>query len=128
MTQFIAFYRTNDMEATHRFYAGALGLELVLDQGACRIFRVNDDAYVGFCGDGEVPQPASSVVITLVADDVSAWYERCLLAGLVVDGPPRTNAKFGIFHFYVDAPDGYRLEVQRFLDADWATPTEKADA
>ncbi len=38
--QQVTFIYSADLERSRRFYAEVLGLEQVLDQGACRIFRV----------------------------------------------------------------------------------------
>ncbi len=115
----IAFLPTRDLEAAHRFWNGLVGLELALDQGACRIYRVADGGYIGFCASGEPPQPAGRVVLTLVTPDVEDWHRRLVAAGVPTDGEPRLNERFRIFHFYAEAPDGYRLEVQRFEDTRW---------
>lgn len=45
----ITFLKTQDLEGTSRFYTEVVGLELALDQGTCRIFRVRAGAYIGFC-------------------------------------------------------------------------------
>ena len=47
--EFITFLYVEDLERSDRFYAGLLGLPLVVDQGACRIFRVAAGAYLGVC-------------------------------------------------------------------------------
>ena len=48
-TQQVTFLYTPDLATTARFYEQILGLELVLDQGVCRIYRVSRDGFVGFC-------------------------------------------------------------------------------
>lgn len=60
------------------------------------------------------------MVVTIVSDDVDGWYQRITRAGVDTDGPPRDNADYRIYHFYVTDPDGHTLEVQRFWDADWS--------
>ncbi len=46
---FIAFYGTKDIEETHKFYVGALGLSLYQDQRTCRIYEVTQGGLIGFC-------------------------------------------------------------------------------
>jgi catechol 2,3-dioxygenase-like lactoylglutathione lyase family enzyme len=115
----IVFLRCRDLEATTRFYRGVVGLPLVLDQGACRIFRASGSGFFGFC-QGVPPEPAGTLCLTLVVADVPGWHRRLVEAGARPDGPPRINEQYKIEHFFVDDPDGYRLEVQRFLDPGWA--------
>lgn len=116
---FITFLRVRDLPAAGRFCEGTLGLRLVLDQGACRIYRAGPSVYLGLC-QGEPPEPASSVCLTWVVDDVDGWHGRLSAAGAVCDGPPRVNEAYGIYHFFAEGPEGYRVEVQRFLDPAWA--------
>ena len=115
----ITFCGTNDLEATSAFYEGLLGLPMVLDQGTCRIYRVRDGCYVGFCRRDEVPE-TGGVVLTLVADDVDGWYARLSKAGVPLEKALSANAEYRIYHFYVKDPNGYLVEVQRFDDPDWS--------
>ncbi|MFN3684881.1 MAG: VOC family protein [Fimbriimonadaceae bacterium] len=124
----IAFLPTRDLEAADRFWRGVVGLELALDQGSCRIYRVADGGYLGFCASGEPPQPSGRVVLTLVTRDVEGWHRRLSEADVPTDGEPRPNAAFRIFHFYAESPDGYRLEVQRFEDPRWPGGAEVSSA
>jgi catechol 2,3-dioxygenase-like lactoylglutathione lyase family enzyme len=58
--------------------------------------------------------PAST--LTLLLDEVDAAYERLTALGVVTEGPPEFHERFGITHFFARDPNGYRLELQRFLD------------
>ncbi len=107
----ITFVYVADLARSAAFYGGALDLELVRDQGACLIYRVATDAYLGFCDHR--PVEAGGVIITLVADDVDAWADRLKEAGHAVDGPS-ANANFALYHCFVRDPDGHLVEIQRF--------------
>ncbi|HSJ28404.1 MAG TPA: VOC family protein [Acidimicrobiia bacterium] len=113
---FVTFVRTRDLDRSEEFYVGSLGLERVLDQGTCRIFRVSGSGYLGVCR-GE-PDP-NGVVITLVATDVR---ERCAeleRAGVHFEKRVTYNADYDITHAFVRDPDGHLVEIQRFESADW---------
>lgn len=115
----ITFLRVADIGRSRRFY-DRLGLELVLDQGTCLVYRVAAGGFLGVC---ERADPGSTgVVFTFVTDDVARWHERLVAAGAGVDGPPRDNAEYRIHHFFATDPDDNLLEVQRFWDAGWAGP------
>lgn len=117
----ITFLPCHDLDAVHAFFE-ALNIPMALDQGDCRIYRVHENSYWGFCKHlREAPQPASSIILTMLVDDVGAWFAHCQQKALPVEGPARINERFGIEHFFVRMPDGYRLEIQRFLDPNWAT-------
>ena len=109
----VTFLPTADLARADRFYAGVLGLPLMVDQGTCRIYRVAQGASIGVCAHLE-PTPASGVITTLVTDDVDGWHAALEEAGADVEAPPQHNERFGIYHFFVLDPDGNRLEVQRF--------------
>lgn len=122
----ITFVYTRSLAGTAPFYEDALGLELALDQGGCRIYRVAADAYVGVCERSDAPSAPSGVILTLVSDDVDAWHDRLRAAGATIEKAPARNDDFGIYHCFARDPNGYLIEVQRFLDPDWATGGRRA--
>ena len=119
--QQVTFLYVRDLEEGATFYSGILGLEQVLDQGACRIFRVAGEAFLGLCAgakEGGVPE---GVTFTFVTPEVDAWHGRLAENGVTIEGPPRENERFRIYNFFARDPDGHRLEFQRFLDPAWPT-------
>ncbi len=118
--QQVTFIYTDDLASTTRFYGETLGLDLVLDQGPCHIYRVADTAFLGVCScrEGRAVEP-SGVVITLVTDEVDAWYQRLQAAGVELEGPPEKSETFQVYCFFARDPEGYRIEFQRFLDPAW---------
>lgn len=122
--QTIVFLPTADLASQRAFYEGVFGMELALDQGVCQIFRAREGAFFGFCHRPETQVQEHEVVIdgpilTIVSQEVDAWYAHCLKHGVRVDGAPRMNEKYLIYHFFAFDPSGYRLEVQRFEDPRW---------
>ncbi|MGI6344269.1 MAG: VOC family protein [Bacillota bacterium] len=113
---FIGFYGTRDLDATHAFYTAGLGLELSRDQGACRIYAVPGGGMVGFCLHLPVAVEGRSPILTFVTDDVDGRYDALLDAGYSAETAPATNERFRIYHFFARDPNGYLVEVQRFLD------------
>jgi len=111
----ILFLGTGDLEAVSKFYSGVLGLPLFLDQGSCRIYAIPGGGMVGFCLHLEVVSGHRAPTVTLVSHDVDRVYRALLAAGLETDGPPRFNPSYGIYHFFTKDPDGYTVEVQRFV-------------
>ena len=117
--QLVSFLRVADLDRSARFYAGVLGLEEVLDQGACRIFRAAPDAFIGICAHRGAPRDPSAVITTFVTDDIEGWHDRLVAAGAVVVAAPAYSERFAVTHFFFRDPDGYLLEVQRFHDPAW---------
>ena len=80
--QFVTFVYCVDLARAARFYEDVIGLDMMLDQGTCRIYRVAGDAYIGICQRVDVRGPFSDdVILTLVSQDVDGWYEHLLAAG-----------------------------------------------
>lgn len=112
----IVFFGTDDLEATHLFYTKSLHLHLERDQGLCRIYRVPGGGGLGFCSHMPVVHQPKSPILTLITEDVNAVYDQLKKAHLEVEHPPQKNERFGIYHFFLRDPNGYSVEVQKFLD------------
>ena len=115
----ITFFYTRDLAATARFYEEVLGLPLALDQGGCRIYRVSSTGYVGFCQREEAPEQPQGVILTLVTADVDEWYQFLRGRGVTFEKLPQVNPRYNIYHCFLRDPNGYLIEIQRFLDPDW---------
>lgn len=119
ITEQITFLYTRDLETTAHFYEEIMGLPLVLDQGGCRIYHVTGDAYVGFCEREEAPERPQGILFTLVTPDVDGWAERLSARGVPFEKTPAINPAYNIYHCFIRDPNGYVIEIQRFLDDDW---------
>ncbi|MCS6839138.1 MAG: VOC family protein, partial [Roseiflexus sp.] len=119
--QFVTFISVRDLHASDAFYGNLLGLPLALDQGTCRIYRVAGDAYLGVCqrSDAAASQTHGSLILTLVVQDVDGWHRYLADHGVTIEQPPQHNPRFNIYHCFLRDPDGYLVEIQRFLDPAW---------
>jgi predicted enzyme related to lactoylglutathione lyase len=117
----ITFQYYDDLAIAAQFYGEVLGFELVEDQRWAKIYRVSGDGFVGIV-DGEKgfrrPQPTNAVLLTLVADDVDAWYDHLAKAGVRLLTDIRNKEDIQIRCFFFEDPGGYALEVQQFLRSD----------
>lgn len=111
----ITFCYTDDLPRTGAWYEQVLALERVIDQGSCWIYQVAGQGFLGFCERSSVGIDHDDLILTLVTDDVDDWYDRVVARGGIVSGAPEANEAFGIYHFFVRDPNGYRIEIQRFL-------------
>jgi catechol 2,3-dioxygenase-like lactoylglutathione lyase family enzyme len=111
----ITFFYTRDLEKTARFYEDILGLELLIDQGTCRIYRVSQDGWVGFCQREYAPVETVGVILTIVTQAVDDWYERLVAHGVSFEEPPVVNSHYQIYHCFFHDPNGYLVEIQQFL-------------
>lgn len=117
----ITFFYYPDIEKVAPFYEETLGLELVLDQGLAKIYRIGGSAYFGIV-DGNrghlKHQEKSAVLLTIVAEDVEGWHAKLTAAG-VAGLSPLLRGRF-CEHFFFEDPAGYAIEIQRFHDPDVA--------
>lgn len=114
--QSITFLYTDDLDRLARFYAEVLGLEQVVDQGDCRIFRVSPSGFVGVCDRRDRPRGTDGVLLSFVVADVDAMHRHLAAKGIVFDAPPTIGAGGTIRSAFFRDPQGYRLEIQEFLD------------
>ena len=129
--QAVTFLYVRDTAVSYGFYGGTLELPLVLDQGLARIYRVGPgDAFLGICKSSSVQQPPLpdraplGVIFTFVTQDVDGWHRHLLAKGVAFDKPPALNPEYGIYNCFFRDPDGYLLEIQRFLSPQWPRPRE----
>jgi len=117
----ITFLYTKDLQATTKFYVEVMGLSLVLDQGDCQVFRVSPESYLGFCQRVTAPDNPQGVIFTFVTPDVDGWASRLRDCGVVFEKEPALNPEYQIYNCFFRDPNGYLLEIQRFLDPHWKT-------
>jgi len=110
-----------NIEKAYRFYEDVLGLKPKIDQGYGRIYEVSGNAFLGvmdekrgFLQSGH----GKSVMISLITDEVDQWYQALEKRGVKLLSEPRTKEDIGIRSFLFEDPEGYILEIQKFLDQD----------
>lgn len=116
--QLVTFLLVTNLERSTDFYRDVLGLELVLDQGDCRILQVTDTAFIGICERKGQRDPAG-VLVTLVTGDVDGRHRALVAAGVSCEKEPQLNATYNVYHAFYRDPDGFLIEIQRFLDPAW---------
>ena len=124
--QLVTFLYVKDLAASERFYGETLGLELVLNQGLARIYQVGrGNAFLGICLSSAVQQAPPSdraplgVIVTFVTDDVDGTYLALRAKGVAFEKAPAINTTYNIYNCFFRDPDGYLLEIQKFLSPDW---------
>jgi catechol 2,3-dioxygenase-like lactoylglutathione lyase family enzyme len=111
----ITFLYTANLAQSADFYENILEFPLILDQKTCRIYRTTPNSAIGFCQkDNFSPEP-NTLILTLVTQDVDQWYQLLRAKGVSFDAPPQENPYYRIYHCFLRDPNGYRIEIQRFL-------------
>lgn len=120
--QQVTFLYTPDLAKTADFYERIIGLTMVLDQGVCRIYKITDTAFVGFCQRESASGKTADVIFTLVTDEVDAWHTYLVGHDVAIEKPPTLNETYNIYHIFVRDPNGYLIEFQTFKDPTWPKP------
>jgi len=111
----IIFLGAEDLEKVDEFYGNFLGLSLFKDQGLCRIYDIPGGGKIGFCSHMEKNTGDKSPIITLLTEEVDSVYQDSKNKGLEIVKKPAENKRFNIYHFFMKDPEGYCVEVQKFL-------------
>ncbi len=118
----IVFFYYRDLEAVIPFYRDVLQLKQVRDQGWCKILEISPGgACLGLVDETRGSQNASDdkpVLLTLVVDDVDRWYQYLKEREVKVVKPPTLHEDIGVYCFFIEDPEGYQIEIQKFTDED----------
>ncbi|EPJ49661.1 MAG: glyoxalase/bleomycin resistance protein/dioxygenase [Osedax symbiont Rs2] len=112
---FIYFY---DLAQAMAFYEDVLGLELEIDQGWAKIYKISAAAHLGLVDQAVGMHRANEVKpvqLCIRVADVDAWHTwiaSCDVQGLTV---AKSNFQLGIRAFVFNDPEGYQIEVQSVL-------------
>lgn len=110
-----------NIEKAYHFYEEILGLKLKIDQGYGRIYEVSGNALLGVMDEKRgflQSGSGKSVMISLITDEVDEWYEKLQKSGVKLLSKPLMKEEIGIRSFLFEDPEGYILEIQKFLDQD----------
>ena len=117
----ITFLYYKDLSKVCKFYEDILGLELKIDQGWAKIYRVSEGAFIGLVDETRGTlnwTPEKSALVTLVTSEVGEvdeWYEKLNQKGVKLRSEPRTYEDIGVRGFFLEDPEGYVIEIQHFL-------------
>lgn len=106
----VANVATPHPEQAHAFYAGVLGLDLVMDHGWIRTYAAQDTprVQVSFASEGGSGTPVPDLSIEV--DDLGAALERVRTAGLPLEYGP-VSEPWGVQRFFVRDPTGRLVNV-----------------
>jgi predicted enzyme related to lactoylglutathione lyase len=119
----ITFLYFDDLISAAPFFEDVLKLEIVDRQEAAKIYRIAGGAFLGIVDGAKGhwrAQAQSAVLITLVVDDVKAWYDDLKQKGLKMLTAIQKPEIAPVECFFFEGPGGYHFEVQRFLDPETA--------
>ncbi|MDO4459356.1 MAG: VOC family protein [Clostridia bacterium] len=118
----ITFLPTHDIKSTEKFYTEKLGLKLYKSQnGGNTLIFDTGSGMIGFSqitDDRNTPNSDKGVCISFVydtKDEVDKKFAELESKGVKITGEPKELIKFGVYSFFFEDAEGYRLEIQAFL-------------
>lgn len=115
----LIFLYYKDLASAQNFYADTLGLEMVLDYGFAKLFRISETTYVGLVdeqkGMHKTTEP-KTVTLSFVTQEIDEWYTYLKEKGVEMRGELGDAKRHPTRGFVAYDPEGYFLEFERFLD------------
>lgn len=115
----VTFFYYENLEEQLPFYEGLLGLKPTMAEDWVRIYPITETSSVGLVLEGRGLHAVSDdkpAMLSIVTDDVDAWYRRMVDAGVPVRSPLRPPGTAGdpdrapVRGFVVEDPGGYTIE------------------
>jgi len=115
----ILFFYYKDLDTAQKFYEDIIGLEVILDYGFAKVFRVSQTLLLGIVdeekGMHSVDEP-KTVTLSFVTNEIDEWYDYLSAQGIDMRGPVNDASRHPTRGFVAYDPEGYYLEFERFLD------------
>jgi len=118
LTSQTTMFYYKDLERADHFYGTVLGLEKTLDWDWVKFYKTGPASTVGLVTEGDggwhKVQASNAVMLSLVTDEVDAWYDQvkdregAVFLKDIADGGP-------IRSFLMEDPGGYTLEFFQWL-------------
>ena len=112
----ITFFGAVDLDEIDRFYSKTLGFNVFMDQGICKIYEIPGGGKIGFCTHVPPTPGEKTPIITFVTEEVDTVYSHVKKMGYSPLEKPKKNPRFPIYHFFVKDPEGYTVEIQKFVN------------
>jgi len=115
----LVFLYYKDLASAQNFYENTLGLEMVLDYGFAKLFRISKTTYVGLVDEQKGMHSAAepkTVTLSFVTEEIDDWYTYLKDKGVEMRGELGDATRHPTRGFVAYDPEGYFLEFERFLD------------
>jgi predicted enzyme related to lactoylglutathione lyase len=118
----VMFYY-KDLAVVAPFYETTLGLTKTFDETWVKIFQLTPSSSIGLVQEGETSfhraQANNAVMLSIVTEDVDAWYQRLKQdEGIVFLKEIYNNKNVPIRAFLVEDPGGYTVEFFQWLNTE----------
>ena len=115
----ILFFYYKNLDAAQQFYEDIIGLEVVLDYGFAKVFRVSQTFFLGIVDEQKGMHRADepkTVTLSFITNEIDEWYDYLSSQDVDMRGPVKDASRHPTRGFVAYDPEGYYLEFERFLD------------
>ncbi len=115
----ILFFYYKNLDAAQQFYEDIVGLEVVLDYGFAKVFRVSQTLFLGIVDEQRGMHSAlepKTVTLSFVTNEIDEWYDYLSSQDVDMRGPVNDASRHPTRGFVAYDPEGYYLEFERFLE------------
>ena len=115
----ILFFYYKNLDRAQKFYENIIGLEVVLDYGFAKVFRVSQTLFLGIVDEEKGMHRADepkTVTLSFVTNEIDEWYDYLSHQGVEMRGPVSDASRHPTRGFVAYDPEGYYLEFERFLE------------
>jgi len=117
----MTFFYYKDLAGAADFYENLLGLQLVLDYGFARGYRISKTSFICLVdetkGMHKTTEPKTAT-LSFISREVDGWYHYLKAKGVKMHSPLRNSTRLPIRGFVARDPEGYFLEFETFLEHD----------
>lgn len=115
----LVFFYYKDLASAQDFYEKILGLEMVLDYGFAKLFRISLTTFIGLVDEQKGMHRATepkTVTLSFVTQEIDEWYSYLKNKKVKIRGEVNDATRHPTRGFVAYDPEGYFLEFERFLD------------
>jgi catechol 2,3-dioxygenase-like lactoylglutathione lyase family enzyme len=117
----ITFFYYKNLAGAADFYENVMGLQLVLDYGFAKAYRVSKTSFLCLVdetkGMHKTTEP-KAVTLSFISREVDGWYRYLKAKGVKMHSPLKNSTRLPIRGFVARDPEGYYLEFETFLGHD----------
>ncbi len=114
-TSSITFLYYHDFEYGKDFIENVLQLELVMDQGFARVYKVNEKAFLGMVQAKDSTEVSGSTLFSLTSPSVSEEHARVKELPVFDLTEMKYFDSIPLKSFFFDDKEGHKFEIQEFL-------------
>ena len=115
-TSSITFLYYQDLDYGVDFIENVLQLELVMDQGFARVYKVNEKSFLGMVQAKDSTEVSGSTLFSLTSPSVSEEYARVKKLPVFNLTEMKFFESIPLKSFFFDDKEGHTFEIQEFVN------------